>query len=154
MQAFAFQAVLVPYAPDVGWPAEPVVRTVAVREDQTLEQLHEALRLAFGWADPHMYAFWMSGRWWDGESVRYQTPYELDPDDDRVRSGRTALSELGLRKGKSLAYLFDFGEEWRLLLKVVDRWDAGEDTYPMLVEAEGMPPPQYAPFEEEDLSDA
>jgi hypothetical protein len=154
MQAFAFQAVLVPYAPDVGWPAEPVVRTVAVREDQTLEQLHEALRLAFGWADPHMYAFWMSGRWWDGESVRYQTPYELDPDDDRVRSGRTALSELGLRKGKSLAYLFDFGEEWRLLLKVVDRWDAGEDTYPMLVEAEGMPPPQYAPLEEEDLSDA
>jgi hypothetical protein len=154
MQAFAFQAVLVPYAPDVGWPAEPVVRTVAVREDQTLEQLHEALRLAFGWADPHMYAFWMSGRWWDGESVRYQTPYELDPDDDRVRSGRTALSELERRKGKSLAYLFDFGEEWRLLLKVVDRWDAGEDTYPMLVEAEGMPPPQYAPLEEEDLSDA
>lgn len=31
---------------------EPVVRTVAVREDQTLEQVHEALRLAFGWADP------------------------------------------------------------------------------------------------------
>jgi hypothetical protein len=77
------------------------LRTVAVSEDQTLEQLHEALRLAFGWADPHTYAFWMSGRWWDWESVRYQTPYELDPDDDRTRSGRTPLSELGLRKGRS-----------------------------------------------------
>jgi hypothetical protein len=84
MQVFAFQAVLIPYAPHVDWPAGPVLRTVAVREDQTLEQLHEALRLSFG------------------------TPYELDPDDDRVRSGRTALSELGLRKGKALAYLFDF----------------------------------------------
>ncbi len=84
-------------------PAGPVFRTVAVREDQTLEQLHEALRLAFGWADPHMYAFWMSGRWWDGESVRYQTPYELGSDDDRIRSGRTPPSELGLRKGKALA---------------------------------------------------
>ena len=35
----------------------PVVRTIAVREDQTLEQLHEALRLAFGWDDPHLYAY-------------------------------------------------------------------------------------------------
>lgn len=153
MQVFAFQAVLVPYAPHVDWPAGPVLRTIAVREDQTLEQVHEALRLAFGWADPHMYAFWMSGRWWDEEGVRYQTPYELDADDDRVRSGRIVLRELGLRKGKALAYLFDFGDEWRLLLKVVDRWEAGDETYPMLVEAEGMPPPQYAPLEEGDVSD-
>lgn len=62
-------------------------------------------------------------------------------------------AELGLRKGKALAYLFDFGDEWRLLLKVVDRWAAGEETYPMLVEAEGVPPRQYAPLEEGDASD-
>jgi len=37
MDALAFQAVLVPYAPSVDWPAKPVVRTIAVREDQTLE---------------------------------------------------------------------------------------------------------------------
>ncbi len=49
MDALAFQAVLVPYAPSVDWPVEPVVRTIAIREDQTLEQLHEALRIAFGW---------------------------------------------------------------------------------------------------------
>ena len=153
MRVFVLEAVLVPYAPNVEWPAEPVLRTIAVREDQTLEQLHEALRLTFGWADPHMYAFWTSGRWWDAESVRFQTPSELDPDDDRVRSGRTALRELGLRKGKALAYLFDFGDEWRLLLKVVDRWEAGDEAYPMLVEAEGVPPPQYAPLEEGDASD-
>jgi pRiA4b ORF-3-like protein len=152
MQVFAFQAVLVPYAPNIDWPTEPVLRTIAVREDQTLEQLHEALRLAFGWADPHMYAFWMSGRWWDAESVRFQTPHELDPDDDGIKSGRTPLRELGLRKGKALAYLFDFGDEWRVLLKVANRWEAGEETCPMLVESEGMPPPQYAPLDE-DIAD-
>ena len=151
MQVFAFQAVLVPYGPDVAWPTEPVLRTIAVREDQTLEQLHEALRLAFAWADPHMYAFWMSGRWWDAEGARYQTPDEACPDDDGIRSGRTALSELGLRKGKALAYLFDFGDEWRVLLKVVDRWEAGEETYPMLIESEGVP--QYAPLDEGDIAD-
>lgn len=41
-----------------------------------------------------------------------------------------------------MAYLFDFGDEW-LLLKVADRWEAGEESYPMLVEAKGVPPPQY-----------
>ena len=87
MEAVAFQAVLVPFSPSVDWPEQPVVRTIAVRADQTLEQLHEALRLAFGWADPHMYAFWMSGKWWDSETVCYQTPFELDPDDELVRSG-------------------------------------------------------------------
>jgi hypothetical protein len=146
MEAFAFQAVLVPFSPSVDWPEQPVVRTIAVRADQTLEQLHEALRLAFGWADPHMYAFWMSGKWWDGETVCYQTPFELDPDDELARSGRVAISELGLRKGRSIAYLFDFGDEWRLLLKVVDRWDAEDESYPMLIDAEGVPPPQYAPL--------
>jgi hypothetical protein len=49
--------------------------------------------------------------------------------------------------------LFDFGDEWRLVLKVVERWEAGDETYPMLVEAEGVPPPQYAPPEEDDVPD-
>jgi hypothetical protein len=143
--------VLVPYGPFVPAPAEPVVRTIAVRDDQTLEQLHEAIRIAFGWADPHMYAFWMGGTWWDRDGLRYQTPFELDPDDERVRSGRTALSELALRKGKKIAYLFDFGDEWRLLLKVVDHWEAGDETYPTLVDATGTPPPQYPPLDEDDV---
>lgn len=40
-----------------------------------------------------------------------------------------------------------------MLLKVVDRWEAGEETYPMLIESEGVPPPQYAPLDEGDIAD-
>lgn len=70
------------------------------------------------------------------------------------KSTRVPIGELGLRKGKAIAYLFDFGDEWRLLLKVVDRWPAGDEVYPMLVEAEGVPPPQYPDFDDEsDESD-
>jgi hypothetical protein len=50
--------------------------------------------------------------------------------------------ELGRRKGTALANLFDFGDEWRSLLKVVDRWEAGGETYLMLLEATGVSPPQ------------
>ena len=59
------------------------------------------------------------------------------------------IGELGLRKGKRIAYVFDFGNEWWLLLKVVDRWEAEDESYPMLVEAVGTPPPQYPDFDED-----
>jgi hypothetical protein len=62
---------------------------------------------------------------------------------------RVPVGELGLRKGKSIAYLFDFGDEWRLQLKVVDRWEASDESYPMLVEAEGVPSPQYPELDDE-----
>lgn len=75
---------------------------------------------------------------------------DRDPEDQHVRSGRIALSELGPRKGKLIAYLFDFGDEWRLLLKVVDRRQAGEESYPMLVDAIGTPPAQYAQLDEDE----
>ena len=149
VQALAFQAVLVRYSPLTGAPESPVVRTIAIRDDQTLEQLHEALRLAFGWADSHLYSFWLTGKFWD-ETGEYTAPFEIEEMDKPKASARVPIGELGLRKGKTIAYVFDFGDEWRLLLKVVDRWQAGDESYPMLVEAEGIPPPQYPELEEDE----
>lgn len=149
MQAFAFQAVLVLYSRATGKPERRVVRTIALREDQTLEQLHEALRLAFGWADPHLYSFWLSGKFRDGEETEYTAPFEVEEMGKPKKTARVPIGELGLRKGKTIAYLFDFGDEWRLPLKVVARWEAGDESYPMLVEAEGVPPPQYPDFDED-----
>ena len=143
MRAIAFQAVLLLDGPPDERAPQPVVRTIAVREDQTLEQLHEALRLAFGWADPHMYAFWTSGKWWDRESVRYQTPFELEEDDENLRSGRTPVSELDLRKRQKIAYLFDFGDEWRVRLTLRQSEPPDGGPYPRVLQRVGQPPPQY-----------
>jgi len=148
VQALAFQAVLVPYSPLAPKPAGLVLRTIAVREDQTLEQLHEALRLAFGWGDTHLYAFWLDGTWWSQDrDAGYWAAFELD---EGQRSARVPVGELGMRKGKKIAYVFDFGDEWRLLLRLADRWEAGDESYPMLVEAEGAPPPQYPELDEDE----
>lgn len=60
------------------------------------------------------------------------------------RSARVPVGELGLRKGKKIAYLFDFGGEWRLTLKLVDSWPADDLAYPLLVGTNDAPvPPQY-----------
>lgn len=147
-RALAIQAVLLgapPFREDAG--SGPVARTIAILEDQTLEQLHEALRLAFGWSDPHLYAFWTDGKFWSQDpDAGYWAPFELE---EAKRSARVPVGELALRKGKKIAYLFDYGDEWRLTLRFVDSWEAGDNSYPMLVEAEGTPPPQYPPFEDE-----
>lgn len=147
MRALAFCATIVADSPFLPKPKGKVFRTVAIREDQTLEQLHEALRLAFGWSDPHLYCFWMSGRFWDRESACYSAPFELSESD---LSARIEIRELDLRKGAKVAYLFDFGDEWRLSLHLVDSWPAGEHSYPMLVDAEGTVPPQYLEPEDEN----
>jgi len=147
VQALAFQAVLVPHSPLTPDPEGTVTRTIAIRDDQTLEQLHEALRLAFGWADPHLYSFWLSGKFWD-DAGEYTAPYEMEDADKPKASARVPIGELGLRKGKTIAYVFDFGDEWRLLLELVDRWEAQDESYPMLVEAEGVAPPQYQELDE------
>ncbi|MGH3104088.1 MAG: plasmid pRiA4b ORF-3 family protein [Gaiellaceae bacterium] len=142
LRAYAFRAEL------AGHPG--VVRTVAIRDDQTLEQLHEALRLAFGWFDPHLYSFWIGGDFWDRVADEYTAPFELEERGERACSARVPIAELGPKKGARLAYVFDFGDEWRVRLKIVDTWEAEDEAYPMLVEAEGAAPPQYADAEDED----
>ena len=149
-RTLAFEATLVPYSPLTPAPDGIVSRTIAIREDQTLEQLHEALRLAFGWADPHLYSFWVGSKFWDREADEYTAPFEIEEMGKPKRSARTPIAELSLRKGAKLAYLFDYGDEWRLLLRVVDTWTAGDDSYPMLVDAQGIPPPQYPDLDEDN----
>src|SRR2546428_9509767 len=111
-RAFAFRAELDEYP--------GVVRTIAVADDQTLEQLHEALRLAFGWAEPHLYSFWIGGRFWDEDAEEYTAPEGLD--ESSGKSAHVQLAEVGLQKGTKLAYLFDFGDEWRVNMRVVESW--------------------------------
>jgi len=140
--------VLVPFSPLTGKPGSPVIRTIAIREDQTLDQLHEALRIAFGWGDPHLYSFWISGKFWD-DTGEYTSPVDKDEALEPKDTADVPIGKLGLRKGRSIAYVFDFGDEWRVLLKVVDRWEAGDESYPMLGKAGGEPPPQYTESDEE-----
>jgi hypothetical protein len=123
MQALAFRAVLATDSAHVAKQDGIVIRTVALREDQTLEQLHEALRLAFGWADPHLYSFWIGKEWWNQDADEYTAPFAIDEMDEDKRSARVPVGELGLRKRGTMAYVFDFGDEWRLLIRLEDSWE-------------------------------
>jgi Plasmid pRiA4b ORF-3-like protein len=135
------------YAFDARLEADTRIRRrIALRADQKLTDLHAALQEAYEWADDHLYAFWLSGRFWDRQSREYTIPFELEP---HQRSAATRLSRLGLERGQKIAYLFDFGDEWRVVLTVAAIEAADDGRYPRVLERQGDAPPQYPDYEEE-----
>ena len=116
--------------------------TVAVRAGQTLEHLHGALRRAFNRHDDHLYSFWLSGVHWDGPATEFTAPYELDESD--ARSAAMRLCDLDLKPGRPIAYVFDFGDEWRVLLELRELvpFEPGA-RYPKVLDRTGTPPTQY-----------
>jgi Plasmid pRiA4b ORF-3-like protein len=120
-----------------------VHRTIAIRDDLTLVDLHYALQSAFDWDDDHLYAFWSNGAFWSTDCEHYLHPLHAPSTDARCRSAYTPLVELGLDVGDKIAYVFDFASEWRVVL-IVQRAVAASGRMPARVlESVGQAPPQY-----------
>jgi Plasmid pRiA4b ORF-3-like protein len=111
---------------------------LAVLERQPLTALHDAIQEAFGWYDDHLYSFWLDGRFWGDEEVT--SPVVPD---EAERTADMPIAELDLRLGQRIAYVFDFGDEWRVRLTVRERVAPSGD-HPRVLELHGTPPPQYA----------
>ena len=134
-------------------------RTIQIRGDQTLADLHAAIFEAFDRWDAHLYEF----RFGDGpdeefDGQRYVLPAPAGVVDDGFDDGfddggpppagtvdRTTLDELGLTDEWSFGYLFDFGDDWWHQVDViaVDATVPADGTYPWVTERVGRSPPQY-----------
>jgi hypothetical protein len=128
-----------------------VVRTIQIRGDQTLEDLHEVIFAAFDRFDPHMYEFQFGKGPMDPQAVRYVMPEALeshsvfgDEDEPADTVDKTSLDSLGLNPGKMFGYWFDFGDDWwhQIDVEAVEDSVPGGD-YPRIVKRIGESPPQY-----------
>lgn len=117
-----------------------VARTLRMPGERTLVDLHELLREAFEWHDDHLYSFWLSGRFWNGEETERTSPVEAEPG---AKTADIPLDSLGLEQGQEVAYLFDFGDEWRVRLTVKEIRQVREDEQVGIVATVGAAPPQY-----------
>jgi hypothetical protein len=122
-----------------------VRRVIAVRDDLTLADLHYALQSAFGWDDDHLYAFWLCDQFWTSATEHFTHPCGDEPADPAERSAAIRLESLALAEGQQLTYVFDFGDEWRVRLRVDEIASDDGHPSPRLLEAVGAAPPQYAP---------
>jgi hypothetical protein len=136
-----------------------VFRSIALRGDQTLDDLHEAIFAAFDRFDEHLYSFYFpkasTRRGTAGPRPKeYTAPQMFDEpgafdDDSRFDASATKLDELRLRPGQKFEYLFDFGDSW---------WHQGtveavnlsvpRARYPEIRESRGASPPQYEAVDE------
>lgn len=131
-----------------------VSRTIQIRANQTLEDLHRAIFDAFDREDEHMYEFQVGGKGpMDPKARRYVLPMVLDnPFEDDEPAGvvtRTAIDSLDLKVGRPFGYWFDFGDDWWHQVDVVAiRDETGEGDYPRVVAKVGGSPPQYLDWDE------
>ncbi|MGH2920740.1 MAG: IS1096 element passenger TnpR family protein, partial [Gaiellaceae bacterium] len=81
---------------------------------------------------------------WGDQASEYTSPVEAEPG---ARTADASLDDLDLRPAQEIAYLFDFGDQWRVLLRV-DEIRPKRGTKGRVLRSLGEAPPQYAPLEE------
>jgi hypothetical protein len=134
-QTYVFNAELVGF--------EGVRRTITVRNDLTLVDLHYALQSAFAWDDDHLYSFWLDGSFWASDEEHYTHPYHAASSVPPCKSACARLDELALDEGQRLAYVFDFAREWRVELELLEINAGGGRAVARCTERIGAAPPQY-----------
>ena len=134
-----------------------ICRTIQIRGDQTLEDLHYAIFDAFDREDQHMYEFQVGGKGpMDPKARRYVLSGAFEnpiPGTPRAAGDltRTTIGSLGLKKDDAFGYWFDFGDDWWHQVNVVNIEEkAGRGKYPKVTNRVGESPPQYMDWDEED----
>jgi hypothetical protein len=135
----------------------PVIsRTIQIRGDQTLAQLHKAIFKAFDRWEEHLYEFQVGGK---GPRDRKAKRYGLAEIEEGSIFGdsligdvkKTTIGSLGLKKDDRFGYWFDFGDDWWHQINVAAIENAvPQGTYPKLIKRQGQSPPQYPDMEEDE----
>ncbi len=83
---------------------EPAIwRRFVVHASITLNRLHDVIQIVMGWTDSCLHEFTIGNK-------RY-TEYPESKEDGLV-CGRYRLGDLITQKGRTLHYLYDFGDGW------------------------------------------
>lgn len=134
-------------------------REIEVAANQTLANLGEAIPLAFGFEDPHLWSFFLSGQPWDRAS-EYALVSEPDPlGGPRPRAARRiAIRDVplpGAAGKEEFLFLFDYGDEWLFGVQLVRQSPTVEPgvRYPRVAAQAGEAPPQYPDLEDEAEDD-
>jgi hypothetical protein len=138
-------------------------RRIAIRGDQTLDDLHTAIYHAFDRFNDHLYTFYIAPKTVKltrasarRNAKHYDAPAALDAYLERIGerkdAAKTTIASLRLSQGQVFLYLFDFGDEWWHVI-TVEQTDAEPDSalrYPAVIAKRGESPAQYAEYDEEE----
>lgn len=124
-----------------------ISRTIEIRGDQTLQDLHNVIFEAFDRWDEHLYEFQFGEGPMDPKGKRYVLPEASGMGHKNPPAGmvdRTRIDSLGLEVGQAFGYWFDFGDDWWHQIDVeaiTDQIPSGK--FPRVTKRVGKSPPQY-----------
>jgi len=124
----------------------PIWRRIDLRSDLTLDVVHQVLQVAFDWTDSHLHRFSLGGGAFDWDSQLFLCPYdvvEADFEDDGFPAAETHLDETLTATGDALHYLYDYGDNWELTLRLEQvRPAEGACAAAVVVDGERAAPPE------------
>lgn len=129
--------------------SDPTIwRRLDLRSNLTLDILHQVLQVAFDWTDSHLHRFSLGGGAFDDHSQVFLCAYDVDnkewpEDDDGIPAAETRLDETLGEPGDVLHYLYDYGDNWELTLRLEEVLPAQTDCpAAVVVDGERAAPPE------------
>ncbi|MFZ5857180.1 MAG: IS1096 element passenger TnpR family protein [Chloroflexota bacterium] len=130
-----------------------IARTLEIRGDQTLEDLHNAIFKAFNRFDNHMYEFQVGGK---GPNDPKAKRCGFSSTDDKFIGDKlagdvreTVMDDLKLKMDNAFGYWFDFGDDWWHQINVIAIENKpAKGKYPKITNRVGQSPPQYMDMDE------
>ncbi|MEP6647494.1 MAG: plasmid pRiA4b ORF-3 family protein [Saprospiraceae bacterium] len=117
-------------------------RRIQVRSNITLFDLHHIIQIVMGWTNSHLYEFRIGKK-------RFGTHYDDEYDeefygDNFQDASEVTLTDLKIKRGNKILYLYDFGDYWEHLISVdkVEKYADSTIQLPVCTEGEMNCPPE------------
>ncbi len=125
---------------------QDVIREIAIHQDNSLEDLHNAITNAFGFDGSEMASFFTTDEQWNqGEEIPL---FDMSENGDALTMQHILLSEIVDRDKSKLIYVYDFFSMWSFFVELVDILDGyNESDLPLLLLSLGNVP-EKAPEKE------
>lgn len=127
-------------------------RDIAVRGEQTLSKLAEAIVESYDFDFDHAYGFYNNINDLYASTEQYELFADMGeaetPDIKGVK--KTKIQDV-FQKGRKMLFLFDYGDEWLFLTECLDiKPSESAKGPPVVVGSHGQAPEQYPAGDEED----
>lgn len=118
---------------------EDIFRDLEIREDDTLEDLHNIITQSFGFDGSEMASFYVSDHQWNqGEEISL---FDLSEDCSARLMNETAINDVAHEVSPKLIYVYDFLSMWTFYVELAEIVDEAEGfDYPNLMFVQGQVP--------------
>jgi hypothetical protein len=97
-------------------------RRLELRSDLTLDVVHRVLQTVFGWTDTHLWRFSLGGDPFSRAGQAFLCPWDVEEgdfeDDGALPASEVRLDETMQDAGDVLYYVYDYGDNWDLTLRL------------------------------------